>query len=426
MQNHEELVSTLSKALCRIADALPRYERTEKLFQTPEIRAGTISLYTNLMKFLIRAMKWYEQGAFKRALYAFTKPVAIQYQDILDDIDECSRRLDQHAAFSAYAEQRDMHLEQRDMHREQQLMRTENQESQFLLGELMKAFLSLQPQLAKLQDGQNQLSTAVWDTNDRVYDVQLSSMLSFTAGVPGLDPQQWLRISLVRRNRRRLRAAQPHAPFLDSIRLRAWTTSSKSALLVVKGSVAVRDTARDFCVNAIEYLQSASIPVLWVLKDPKIGSRKSLSAIEMLKSLVFQALQLNTSLHTEKACALNCATMQKARTELDWINILAASLAGMPQTYVVVDMEAQQPDDTHTSYPFSWPLSFHALFDTLANRGCAAIVKVVLISYSAERRTLTWPPTVQEEDETVPISTLVKPRGVQRRRQLHLAPRRCR
>lgn len=144
----------------------------------------------------------------------------------------------------------------------------------------------------------------------------------------------------------------------------------------------------------------------------------------MLKSLVFQALQLNDSLYTEKACALKCSTMQRARTELDWIDILAASLAGMPQTYIVVDMEAQQPDDTHTSYPFSWPLNFHALFDTLTSRGCAAIVKVVLISYSAERRTLTWPPTIQEEDEIIPISNVVKTTGIQRRKQPRLPLRR--
>ena len=417
------MVGTLSKALCRIADALPRYERTAELFRTKEIQEGTANLYALFMKFLVRAMQWYQGGSFKHAIHAFVKPVAIAYKDILEEIEESSRSLDQWVATAAYAEQRAMHLEQRYMYREQQAMRLENHGSHLLLEEVRQLVLAMQPQLAQLQAGQNQLSTVVFNTNDLVHDAQLSSMLTFAAGVPGLDPQERLRLSLLMRNRRRTRPAHSRQSFTQSTKLRTWTLSHQSALVLVRGSIAVHTVAKEFCVDVIQYLQSASIPVLWILNDPMTGGRKSFSAIDLLRSLVFQALQLNTTLHNEKSCSINCARMQSARTELEWIDILGAAMAGMPQVYIVVDVEAQRSDMPSLNDSFSWSMAFHTLFQKLAARNCPSIIKVVLVSYSAMPRIFAFPSSFPDSDAVIPISTILKPTAKRMPKQARLSLR---
>lgn len=396
------------------------------LYQTIEIREGVVQLYSHLLRFFIRAMQWYEGGSIKRAINSFVKPAAIQYKDILEDIEECSRRIDQQAVLASYAEQR-------DMHREQQQMRAENndshhllgnvmnailsmqphvatvQDNHFLVGEVLKAVLAMQPQIAQLQAQQNRLSGAVFDTNDRVFDVQLSAMLTFTATVPGLEPEEYLRLGLVMRNRRRARPVQSQEPFLSAPALRAWTQSPTSALVVVKGSITVQNIAKDFSINIVEYLRKTSTPVLWLLKDPKIGRRTTFAAVDLLKALVHQALRVNKKLHDEKTMSLKCATIQSARSESDWINILGASFTGLPLIYIVVDTEVQRFEPSFGN-SFSWPWAFRMLFDRLASRGFSTVVKVLLVSYGTDPRYLTYPTGPLGEAAIIPITKVTNSR----------------
>ena len=110
MVNQEELIAQLSKALAQIADALPRIEIKNLLFPTEMMKGAVATLYAYIIKFCQRAISWYTEGRLKHILTSLTRPSALRFKDLVEEIAECSRRVDNLAVTSAQAEQRDMHL----------------------------------------------------------------------------------------------------------------------------------------------------------------------------------------------------------------------------------------------------------------------------------------------------------------------------
>ena len=66
-------------------------------------------LYAYILKFFIRVHDWYRESTLSHVLHSITRPAELRYKDLLDDIAECSRSIDQLALSGAQAEQRDMH-----------------------------------------------------------------------------------------------------------------------------------------------------------------------------------------------------------------------------------------------------------------------------------------------------------------------------
>lgn len=92
---------------------------------------------------------------------------------------------------------------------------------------------------------------------------------------------------------------------------------------MVKGIFKSRSQIKDFCVNLIEIIREAEVPVLWVLK---MADAHNPSTVDLLKSLMSQALRLNAINRTERSLALSCARFQSAMTEDNWIDLLDPSL----------------------------------------------------------------------------------------------------
>lgn len=51
-------------------------------------------LYSDILKFLLMSLRWYEQGSLKRAWKAFAEPYKVHLKDFRDKIDESARRVD--------------------------------------------------------------------------------------------------------------------------------------------------------------------------------------------------------------------------------------------------------------------------------------------------------------------------------------------
>ena len=366
-------MSTFAKALCRIADSLPRQELASVLYPTKQIKQGVAQLYAHLMEFLVKAMKWYREGALKHIVHSITQPVGIRYKDILESIEDCSRNVDKWVIASAQAELRDMHALQQKTLLNIETTRSVAQSNAFTVDEIMKIVVSMTPQLTQLIAGQ-------LDTNQRVFDLQLSNMLTFTTGSSILDPETSFRSGLLKRNKHKLRfGRQP--TFWQSPKLKLWTDSDVSALVIVTGPYSLREKAKDFGINVIEAVRSTATPVLWVLPkhDQSIAGR--ITTVDILKSLVQQAMRLNRVFQSERACALSCARIQSAVQESEWFDILGSTLAGLQLVYIVFDIGTLGRTILALSDEFSWPLAFFSLFQTLASRASQTRLKIVLISY---------------------------------------------
>ncbi|KAK7999450.1 hypothetical protein PG990_012050 [Apiospora arundinis] len=109
IQNHESVIAVLAKALSRIADALPRVKFYTELYPTERIKVAVEELYAQLLKFFDRAMSWCQEGTLLHMWHSLTRPPALYYADIIERIEESSRRVDQLAVTGSQAEIRAIH-----------------------------------------------------------------------------------------------------------------------------------------------------------------------------------------------------------------------------------------------------------------------------------------------------------------------------
>lgn len=91
------MISELSKAVSKIADALPRVKLQLLTFETDWMKDAVQSLYAEIINFLVRSLGWYEAKPWKHAWKAFKDPYKLRFQDLQDKIDEKARRMDKMA-----------------------------------------------------------------------------------------------------------------------------------------------------------------------------------------------------------------------------------------------------------------------------------------------------------------------------------------
>lgn len=109
--NHERTTATLAKALSEIAENLPRLQLATMLYPTEKMENSLRQLYVHILRFLIRAHDWYKEGTFKHIVHSITRPIELRYNDLLQEIAQSSRVIEQLASSGHHAEFRDMHNE---------------------------------------------------------------------------------------------------------------------------------------------------------------------------------------------------------------------------------------------------------------------------------------------------------------------------
>lgn len=118
-ENHAQLITTLSEALCMIASSLPRSSLAIILYPTKRMREAVALLYAHIINFFIRAKQWYDEGPFKHLLGSFTRPVELRYEDLLENIENCTLEIDNLSNAGSRTEQRDVHLEIQELAKRQ-------------------------------------------------------------------------------------------------------------------------------------------------------------------------------------------------------------------------------------------------------------------------------------------------------------------
>jgi hypothetical protein len=107
--NHEKIVRTLAKAITLFAEALPRVGLQSSLYPTKQMKEAVTNLYVAIFQFFARARQWYHETSFQRLVHSITHPVELRYNDLLNDVIECSRTIDLLSYCGSQAETRDMH-----------------------------------------------------------------------------------------------------------------------------------------------------------------------------------------------------------------------------------------------------------------------------------------------------------------------------
>ena len=225
--------------------------------------------------------------------------------------------------------------------------------------------------------------TSLLDTNQRISDVQFSQIMTSISDVPFPDPLQTFQSGLSM-SRKLLSSRPAIGTIWPTSQWQWWSSSSESSLSLVKGTFQSRHDLKDLCIERINALRIANVPVLWALKMTGEEAIHSISEIDLLKYLILQALKLSSTMQTEGSMTFNCRRFQCATTDEEWFDLLGSILATMPKdVYLIIDLETLSLARNSSHGQFSWPDSFSSLFKKLSDRGVHTRVKVLIITYGS-------------------------------------------
>jgi hypothetical protein len=71
---HQKVITRISEGLVQIAHLLPMADVTARLYPVPHVRKIIESIYAHTIRFLIRALQWYQEGKFKHIIHSITRP----------------------------------------------------------------------------------------------------------------------------------------------------------------------------------------------------------------------------------------------------------------------------------------------------------------------------------------------------------------
>jgi hypothetical protein len=206
------------------------------------------------------------------------------------------------------------------------------------------------------------------------------------------EPYEALQASLFLARRRLAKPSQRGPAFWTERKIQQWNQSQNSSFVVINGTWKQRSHLQSFCALSVEALQASQIPVLWALPStaPYSIAAGGLSTIGLVKYLVVQAVKLNLHLQTDAALAPYSQTIRAAKTEGDWLKILASALEGIPFLYLILDISILEQSSSDASIVSTWPKICEELFALLHSRGAGSTLRVALVTYGStiEKRTL--------------------------------------
>jgi hypothetical protein len=228
-------------------------------------------------------------------------------------------------------------------------------------------------------------SSALINTNRRISDLQFSNIMASLSHVPIWEPMKvYQYYNSVRRRMSHKRPVHtlPNT-FWRSSKLRHWSSTPESALSVIAGNFQARFLIRNLCVDIIEQLHRAAIPVILAMKVQEDSLSTYISHTDLLKYLIRQALQIRDKVHTEKSMSLTCAKFHDSTDEAGWFQLFEATLADIGSlVYIIVDLVILDKSFSFIDN-FSWIGAFEQFFETLINRKISTKVKVLLVCYGS-------------------------------------------
>ena len=201
-------------------------------------------------------------------------------------------------------------------------------------------------------------------------------MLSTTKDTPLGSHLESLRYChAVRRQRQsRLRLDYSHL----TSPLQAWAESPGSSFIVVEGSAPKKLQTKNLATELVGLLKEAQKPTVWAFKGRTAISPSEEDSINVLKHLCSQVFQMNSEEAKKQVSNnFNGARIGSAVTESDWLQILQESLTGLPELFIVVDMELLSPTSGNTSRC----LLFLRILEALLNNANRVPIKLAVFTF---------------------------------------------
>lgn len=351
--NHGELVIEYSKALVQIGEVLPRQELNAALFPTPHMKDAISRLYAHILKFLLRAVKWYQMSPAGRAFSAIRKPFDLDLKDIVEQVWLCSERIEKIASTASKAELRDVHLKISGIQSNMDDAKVNMSAMQSSMGDMGIKIKQLF-QIALSQFASPRLLAA--RTNIRAIDTQslnsrihvdmrgLSSRLvlqqlsSIQDHGSSLEEPRKLYLSLANRRQDRMHMGRDSAPLLEN--MNNWITTPGPSAHVIRAGSRAGKKCKDLAAIVVDLLLASNHKVVWSLSS----CINSMVCNDILKSLVHQAVQYNPRIVFDTNVSF--PALNDIHTATEWLDLLRLVMTGFSESglalFLVVETEDAQ------------------------------------------------------------------------------------
>ncbi|KAF2967363.1 hypothetical protein GQX73_g6195 [Xylaria multiplex] len=304
---HERTATTIVRALCDISDSLPSMEISLALYPTSVMKHLVSMLYAHIIRFLIRALKYYEESSLMRVVHSIARPATLRYDDLINLIRRDEEMVRRHATTSSQAEIRAVHNSILTLSTQ---LRTEADTTQ-------AERQAVQTQLAAIGD---------WMTQIRVSlsEVQVKQALSMVSSQCVIDHKSAFQSAaqICDAPFFRQRSGYNSAAFWTSPKLKTWNQSKTSSAILLKSTFNQRSQIRSFCTEVVKQLLKDGTAVFWIF----MSREQEYPLLETLRSLVYQALSLNYTSYTESSMGFQLKKYMEAHFEEDYLNILGGLL----------------------------------------------------------------------------------------------------
>lgn len=330
IENHEESVHQLSKALCRFADCLPRQELKLVLYPSLQMQRAVAKLYAKLIHFMVHAMRWYQKSRPKRAIGAIFNPFALDFEEELNEVNELSRSIDEIATAAAQAELRAVHAKVDEANAELTLVRLEIKR----LADLVAQEANRGFQVASCtQSLSSQVQLDVRSHGTMIRTVQLNQIMSapFMNDIPSSGHSLKYCSTFARRHSVSITLSPSEIDIL-----RDWSTNAEISYLIME----TRDQnyGRVLQLDLLRQIQSAKRPIIWAMRFPEYVDGK-FGIDDILRTLVMHALEINSNCLARQDFPITLASLRAASGQDDWLAIMDRSLAGFEDVYIVIDSD---------------------------------------------------------------------------------------
>ncbi|KPM35025.1 hypothetical protein AK830_g11550 [Neonectria ditissima] len=259
--NHQELASKVTESFAAISNALPELDfLANQLYPVPNIQQTLASIYTHVVDFCIRALKWYHKAGssfFRKAVAAIKDPWALEFEDVVRQIQNTTARIRQQATVAHQAETRYISSMVADVRLEVLNLRNENMAQNFL----------------KVTEPAGPILSIDVPPNPPKQPLTLPSipfipaeMSKYLQSIP-FDSEKDLSRGIALRNRRRVRSNAGWDDIWASTKLRDWISQPGSALVELQGSLITTDASRDFAFDMIDLVKSTKLPLACTEED---------------------------------------------------------------------------------------------------------------------------------------------------------------
>lgn len=400
--HHESAKSAtrLATGLNQIADILPRAELNLQLYPTPQTKQVIVDIYAQILKFLLRALRWYQESKLKHVIHSITRPIELRYDDLMAKISSLSLRMTDSASASSHAEQRDMHTAI-------QYQSQDHQAIQQSIDQLTSLVLQMRDSMATEQVIN---ASARIELRQQISQIQLVQFLDQLSVTTLVDPIKAFQRALFLQVRNQHKPGRRAPAFWLDTKVQEWNKSRISSLVIIKGTWKLQYSILGFCTESIASLRETQTPVIWALKTPgtqESGLAGQVSTIDLIKYLISQSVSVNKAMHTDAALTPHLGCYLSAKTDDEWLSLLTSVLQGIPLLYIILDMEVPSPSLASLNKNF-WPSAFLNVFSQLSARNIITVIKVALVDYGS----LFQGPLISEAQERVSsVGALRKPRA---------------